>query len=44
MTEEGTYDYTEIGKPYVWGAQVGSENNKSYCPYCGEKELWGEDS
>ena len=44
MGEDDTYDFTEVGKPKVTFNQVGHENNPCYCPYCGEKKLWKEDS
>ena len=30
--------------PEVLFLQAPHESQKSYCPYCGEKELWQEDS
>jgi len=37
-------DTFQAKKPYIQFHQNPSEKNKAYCPYCGEKELWAENS
>ncbi len=43
-TKPDYYDAEVVGKPYVYLLQAPDKAHKSFCPTCGKKELWAEES